>query len=270
VLLPEALKTPTPMRMLLDVAQKKKPRTPTPPRSVQAPKSRGSASSRDASALAAVPRWAWAVVVALVAAAAAIGIAVSAGGSSSAGSTAAVRSAMLAAGCTYRDVPPKPPRVDPTNYHADFPTLTTSTKGAWSTSPPSGGGHYYLWAVWGFYTTAVNPRQVVHNEEHGAIVLWWGPKVPASTVAKLRAFYDQQPDGVFGTPYASLGDKIALTAWTGDVDRYYVDHYYGIGHIAVCPSFNQKAFAVFRAAFRGHGPEGIPLSDDEPGMGPTS
>ncbi len=190
-------------------------------------------------------------------------------GSTTASSTASVRAAMLAVGCTYRDVPPKPPRVDPTNYHADFPSLTTSTKGEWSTSPPSGGGHYYLWAVWGFYTSPVNPRQVVHDEEHGAVVLWWGSKVPASTVAKLRAFYDQQPDGVFGTPYPSLGDKIALTSWTGNPLQYYVDRYYGMGHIAICPSFNQSAFATFRAAFRGHGPEGIPLSDDEPGMGPT-
>jgi hypothetical protein len=29
-----------------------------------------------------------------------------------------------------------------------------------------------------------------------------------------------------------------------------------------------KAFESFRKAYRGHGPEGIPLSLDEPGMGP--
>lgn len=199
-----------------------------------------------------------------------LGVVLGSGGGSSAGpnDTASVRAAMLAAGCTYRDVAPKPPRVDPTNYHADFPTLTSSTAGEWSTSPPSGGGHYYLWAVWGFYTSPVNVRQVVHDEEHGAVVIWWGPSVSSATISQLRGFYDQQPDGVFGTPYAGLGDKIALTSWTGDPTRYYLNHYYGIGHIAVCPRFDQSAFATFRTAFRGHGPEGIPLSDDEPGMGP--
>ena len=99
-------------------------------------------------------------------------------------------------------------------------------------------------------------------------MIWWGPKVPSSTVDQLEAFYNQQPDGMFGTPYAELGNKIALTAWTGDPSRYYIKHYYGIGHIAICSTFDQKAFAAFRSAYRGKGPEGVPLSADKPGMGP--
>ena len=192
---------------------------------------------------------------------------------STGGSSVDAKAAMLAAGCTYKDVPPLPPRKDPhdttTGYHADVPTLTTPTKGLWSTNPPSGGAHYGLWAIWGFYTSPVNPRQVVHNEEHGGVIIWWGPKVPKSTVAQLQEFYNQEPAGVFGTPYAGLGNKIALTAWTGDPATYYRSSY-GMGHIAICSSFNQKAFAAFRSAYRGNGPEGIPLADDQPGMGPSS
>lgn len=187
---------------------------------------------------------------------------------SSGSSSANVEKTMVAAGCTYRDVPPKPPKKNPTNYHADVPSLTTSTKGLWSTDPPAAGAHFGSWAVWGFYRSPVNPRQVVHNEEHGAVVIWWGSKVPAATVDDLETFYNQQPDGVFGTEYPKLGNKIALTAWTGDTSRYYVNHYFGIGHIAVCGTFDQKAFAAFRSAYRGKGPEGIPLSADKPGMGP--
>jgi hypothetical protein len=204
------------------------------------------------------------------------------GGSKS--SSANVKATMLAAGCTYQDVKPKPPR-DATktnggNYHADVPTLSTPMKGLWATFPPSGGGHYQLWAVWGFYTDPVNPRQVVHNEEHGAIVIWWGPKVPASTVSQLRAFYNEKVSGgagtgMFGTPLTSiagksLGDKIALTSWTALPGTYYTDGNYGIGHVAICPKFNEHAFDVFRDAYRGKGPEGIPLTPyDEPGQGPT-
>ena len=98
--------------------------------------------------------------------------------------------------------------------------------------------------------------------------MWWGSKVPAATVGKLQSFYNEKSDGMFGTPYPKLGDKIALTAWTGDTKRYYQHGYYGIGHIAICPKFDEHAFTVFRDAYRGHGPEGIPLSFDKPGMGP--
>ena len=193
------------------------------------------------------------------------------GGTKSA--AASVKATMLAAGCTYEDIAPKPPH-NKVNYHADVPTLSTPMTKLWNTYPPAAGSHYGLWAVWGFYTAPINPRQVVHNEEHGAVVLWWGPKTPAATVKQLQAFYDQQPDGVFGTPIGtidgkSLGSKVALTAWTGDTARYYRNGYYGIGHVAICPTYNAKAFTAFRDAYRGKGPEGIPLSNDEPGMGPT-
>jgi hypothetical protein len=32
----------------------------------------------------------------------------------------------------------------------------------------------------------------------------------------------------------------------------------------------QKAFVAFRDVYRGHGPEGIPLSADQPGDSPAS
>ncbi len=254
-----------------------KDRTPKPPQRVQAPQRRdGKGKAKqppklgggNGNPLAGVPIWGWGVgavaVVAIV-----VGIVLGTAGSSSAD----VAATMRAAGCTYRDVLPKPAKKSPTNYHADVPSLATPTKGLWSTSPPSGGAHYGLWAVWGFYRTAVNPRQVVHTEEHGAVVIWWGPNVPSTTVDQLEDFYNQKPDGGFGTPYAGLGNKIALTSWTGNTSEYYRvvngKRYYGIGHIAICSSFNQKAFATFRSAYVGKGPEGIPLSDDEPGMGPS-
>ena len=36
--------------------------------------------------------------------------------------------------------------------------------------------------------------------------------------------------------------------------------YYGDGHFALCPGFNEKAFTTFRDAFRGKGPERFLLS----------
>jgi hypothetical protein len=242
-----------------------KPQVPKPPRPVQAPKRRD--DPKGASRwLSSLPRWIYLVVAAILIAVIAGAVFAFAGGSKSTKSD--VASTMTAAGCTYRQVVPLKPTTKTGGYHGDVPTLSTKVK--WSTFPPSAGAHYQLWAVWGFYTQPVNPRQVVHNEEHGAVVMWWGPKVPTSTVNKLQKFYDSSPGGMFGTPIAGLGNKIALTAWTGDPAKYSVtqngDH--GIGHIAICPDFDQHAFQTFRDAFRGKGPEGIPLSYDQPGMGP--
>lgn len=178
-----------------------------------------------------------------------------------------VGAAMATAGCNFRTVKAYVPKGQ--NIHVD----SLTKKFPWNTDPPSNGQHYPLWAVWGFYTEPINPRQVVHNEEHGGVVVWWGSKVPSSTVAKLHDFYNEQPDGSFGTPYPKLGSKIAITAWTGNPADYGRNGYYGQGHIAICPRYTpatKRAFEAFRSAYRGHGPEGIPLSADEPGMGPQT
>ena len=234
---------------------------------MQAPKRRVDARPKRSGG-GSFPRWAWAAAGAAVVAVVVVVAALAFGGGSSGTADAAVAKAMTAAGCSFKSVPPKPPKRNPLNYHQDVPTLSTPTKGLWSTFPPSAGAHYGIWAVWGFYRAPVNPRQVVHNEEHGGVVIWWGPEVPGSTVDQLERFYQEKPEGMFGTPLAGLGKKIALTAWTGDPARYYRDGYYGMGHVAVCSSYDEKAFAAFRDAFRGKGPEGIPLSQDAPGAGP--
>jgi hypothetical protein len=243
----------------------KKSRTPTPPRPVQAPKRRES-TSRPAFSLGNRNVIYWGLAGVGVVTVIAVVAAVVLGGGGGSGSSASVAKAMSAAGCTFVTKPVLPPK-DGKNFHNDAPTPTTKVK--WSTFPPSGGGHYQLWAVWGFYQQPVPPDQVVHNEEHGGVVMWWGPKVPQSEVQKLASFYQTSPGGMFGTPLAGLGDKIALTAWTGDPNRYYRNHYYGVGHLATCSKFDEKAFTTFRDAFRGKGPEGIPLSADQPGMGPN-
>ena len=50
------------------------------------------------------------------------------------------------------------------------------------------------------------------------------------------------------------------------------DGYYGQGHIGVCTRYDAataKAFKAFRDAYRNKGPEGIPSSANQPGMGPS-
>jgi hypothetical protein len=246
---------------------KKKPKTPPPPRGnqprrVQAPQVRSGGRSGDPAARQRTILYAIAGsgVVALIAVI--LLVALGGGGGSKDKKVAAL---MNAAGCTFKSVKASVP-----GHRTHIASLTA--KFPWNTNPPSNGQHYPRWAVWGFYSEPINPRMVVHNEEHGGVVLWWGTKTPQSTVAKLRAFYDKEPTGTFGTPYANFGGRIAITAWTGTRSTYGRNGDYGRGHIATCLSYTDataKAFGAFRDAYRGHGPEGIPLSADQPGLGPT-
>jgi len=165
------------------------------------------------------------------------------------GGSTDVATAMRDAGCTLKTAK--------ASSRKHVSSLDAKVK--YNTDPPSNGSHYIQPAVWDFYTTAADPIQVVHNEEHGGVVLWWGDKVPPATVDELRTFYNESPNGMVGTPYASLGSKVAITGWTAPSGGM------GEGHAAVCPTFDEDAFAAFRDAYRGKGPERYPLDAEKPG-----
>jgi hypothetical protein len=238
---------------------KKKPRTPPAPRRVQAPKQRVPMDDLGMRQRAILYGVAALGIVALVAVVAVVAL----GGGSNKGKD--VARLMTAAGCSFKTVK----AYVPPGQGVHVASLTK--KLPWNTDPPSNGQHYPVWAVWGFYTDPINPRMVVHNEEHGGVILWWGPDVSQTTVDRLRNLYNEQPVGVFGTPYTKLGSKVAISAWTGNSTDYGHNGYFGQGHLAICARYDAaavKAFRAFRDAYRGQGPEGIPLSLDKPGMGP--
>ena len=153
---------------------KKKPRTPPPPRRVQAPKTRTGSSAKGKPAagielgeLGARQRAilygvAGSGIVALII----VVLLVVLGGGSSSDKT--VATLMKTAGCTNKTVPrtcqgAADPRPKPDE---EVSVEHRSRRRTGSTTP--------VWAVWGFYTEPVNPRMVVHNEEHGGVILWWG------------------------------------------------------------------------------------------------
>jgi hypothetical protein len=232
----------------------RKTRTPAPPRRVQAPQQRAQSSPQERRARLLLLVFAGLGIVGVIAA-----VSVFAFGGSGGSSGARAIERLRSAGCTFRTV--KSPKH--AGDHSDVPTLTT--KVTWNTDPPSNGMHYGQTAIWDFYDEPVNPRLLVHNQEHGGMVIWWGNKVPASTVAKLREFYNQDPVSIVGSPYPKLGSKIALTAWTGNPATYFKNGDYGEGRIAICPAFSEGAFKAFRDAYRGKGPEGVPMQRNQPG-----
>jgi Protein of unknown function (DUF3105) len=242
----------------------KKTRTPPPPRRVQAPKQRQTggggltADRRRMILYGAAGTAAIALAVVL--------IVVLTGKSGTAGNPSSVSAALEAAGCTLSTS-----KAAPSAQHIQ--SLDETVR--YSTYPPVSGRHYYIPAIWGNYTQAVDPRQAVHNEEHGGIDIWVGPGVSASERKKISDFYDESPNAMLVTPiedtskrvvypkHAPPDSKIYLTAWTATIENGSVTG--GKNVIATCPRFGEEAFAAFRDEFRGTGPERFPVSTLTPG-----
>ena len=228
----------------------RKDRAPTPPKRPQGPRQRTAQPQRsdDARRRLILYLVAGSGVVALVAVVAALAVAGGGGGGSSSSDP---RAALEAAGCTYQVSPA-----------AKFGQHVTSlqAKVKYSTFPPASGKHYYVPAVWGFYTDPVLEIQAVHNLEHGGIVISWGSAVPQSEIKKIEDFYNESSNAILAFPLPALKDKIALVAWTQKPTEKR-----GQNRIAKCPRFDEKAFKAFRDAWRGKGPERFPVDQLTPG-----
>jgi hypothetical protein len=217
---------------------KKKPRTPPPPR-VQAPQRRA-ATPNDPLARhrALLYGISGAGIVGLVVV---VLVVVLAGGGSSA--KAAVKT-IRAQGCQYHHYPelPRAPH---------YSTLTPSPPPKWNSFPPTSGRHYVQPVPFGLYTEPLPEIRLVHNLEHGAVILQYGDKVPQADVSRITAWYQQDANAIVVAPLPKLGAKVALTAWT---------------QWAECSGFDEKAANAFRKAFRYHAPEKFPKSFLEPGQ----
>jgi Protein of unknown function (DUF3105) len=188
------------------------------------------------------------------------------GGSSKAGSPEAIAATMKAAGCTLTTS-----KAAPSAQHISKVTDPVT----YTTFPPVSGRHYYIPAIWGNYTQIVDPRQAVHNEEHGGIDIWVGPGVSAADRQKISDFYDSSPNAILVTPIENTtagitypphkppDGKIYLTSWTTQISSGSPTN--GKNVIATCPHFDEKAFTAFRDQFRGKGPERFPVSSLTPG-----
>jgi uncharacterized protein DUF3105 len=134
--------------------------------------------------------------------------------------------------------------------------------------PPTSGPHYppgsKAPAVWNIYDTPVDEAALVHNLEHGGVVVQYGADVPDSTVEEITRWYQDQDTqnglvvapiwpSIQATPPAEAGKKIYLTSWT---------------HLMTCPTFDQGAFDNFVDDYRGpngDAPEKFPLDSLAPG-----
>jgi hypothetical protein len=168
-----------------------------------------------------------------------------------------VAAVMREAGCTVQVVPAA------VGDHTAEEDATTDPK--WNTNPPTSGPHYPVPAVYGEYDTPLKLAQIVHNLEHGAMYILYGPDVPDATVAQLREFYAEDRTGILLAPLPSLGEEIALGAWTVP-DDFEPGGTNGTAYLAKCKTFDEGAFGTFRDDLRFRGPERFPPEQLQPGV----
>jgi hypothetical protein len=176
-------------------------------------------------------------LVALVVVGAVVGIVLAASGGGGDDDGAAA----VAAGCVRKDFP----SMGRQHVQELKPTFE------YNSDPPTSGPHFPAPAIWNVYDTPVEDIRLVHNLEHGGVVVEYGDQVPDETVREIVAWYQPDPNGMIIAPRPELGSNIALTAW---------------GHLMTCSEgFDEATFSSFRDDYRFKGPETFPPEALAPG-----
>jgi hypothetical protein len=125
----------------------------------------------------------------------------------------------------------------------------------YNSSPPTNGPHYANPAQAGFYPSPLPPEQLVHNLEHGQIVIWYAPDAPDEVKEDIEALVGEQPIATVASPYeGELEGNFALTAWLSaeEADDGGPD---GAGVMQTCEQVTQGVVDDFRRNFQGKSPE---------------
>lgn len=135
-------------------------------------------------------------------------------------------------------------------------------RSTYNSFPPTSGPHNPTPAPFDVYSEPVEQYRLLHNLEHGALVIQYGPNVPSESVEEFVAWYRDDPNGVVIAPLPELKNRIALAAWTTEEGK---EDEPGKGVLAKCPRFDEGAFDAFKDAYAFRGPERFPRDLLEPG-----
>ena len=125
----------------------------------------------------------------------------------------------------------------------------------YNSNPPTSGPHYEIPADPAFYTSAVEPERVIHNLEHGQIVLWYPPDLSAEDKGLIEEIVDDEPIATVGNPYDGVdaGKKVIMSAWLAGEKEGEA----GTGVLQRCGEISQAAINEFREKYQGRSPEPI-------------
>jgi hypothetical protein len=176
------------------------------------------------------------------------------------------RSAETEAAAAPEGVPADEAGCDPVEEHEEEGNqhVDPNQEVQYETSPPTSGDHWppELVADADFYPDTVPEESLVHNLEHGQIVIWYDADASTEVTDNLEEFTDSQndPDAlpagattppIVSVPYDDVpeGKSYVMTAWTQS---------------QACSSYSLEAINEFRERFQGRSPEPIaPTFEDE-------
>ncbi len=230
----------------------KKAKTPQPPRRpVQAPKQRAAErtpAERKTRLWLTILGLSGFVILGAMIAFVAIGRGDDSGGTTTSG--------ISSANCTEKTYPGLAPA------HLQSPDAKTN----YNSYPPASGPHFQTPAPWNIYEDPIKQTILVHNLEHGGVVVQYGPDVSEDDVEKVRSFWEDDPNGLVVAPNPRLDSRIVLTAWNApeyEEDLEATDP--GKGHVFTCTKFDGDAMAEFRDERRAKAGERFPLEAMTPG-----
>ena len=116
----------------------------------------------------------------------------------------------------------------------------------YSSIPAASGPHWDPSGIanWGVYTTPQNESQVIHNLEHGGIVIWYDPdSLDDAEVAELTSYVEGQVSSGISGRY-----KFILTPWGGNVDLGAAVAVTAWRHLLKLEAFDMDAIRAFADA----------------------
>jgi hypothetical protein len=134
-------------------------------------------------------------------------------------------------------------------------TTSLDERVKYTDNPPTHGRHYEIPAEDGLYQEAPPDEALVHTLEHGRVIVWVKPSLPAEARETIRALFDEDDYQMVVVPRRNMPYAVAATAWNGDPDPG------GTGRTLSCDQWNERlvdAIRTFRDEHRSNGPEPIP------------
>jgi hypothetical protein len=116
---------------------------------------------------------------------------------------------------------------------------------SYGTFPPTSGPHFPNWANYGYYEKKLPMALLVHNLEHGDIVIYYKPTLNKEVKQHLEylSTFTKKGSGVVVVPNEEIEGEVVATAWTRRM---------------VLTTFDEKKLGQFIYDFIYKGPEKLP------------